>query len=317
MVCRNLEIASTLARSSKLDCVTCDGDFVSFKGPMSGGYFGRLSKIESFLNWKNTVSHIEDINQKLTQYVNERQTNEKRLTDEWKKLSSLDIQFNKTKRKLDNLRISKDRIRQQLVELHKKCDSYERSILCLEETLPAMIANRDSFKSELTLTLDSQLSENEQNELDKLLRDVNQLKSDHSDLCKKRMLLEKEKSSLETSLEENLEPRRSELEMTLIEITISDNDTDLETETFDFNIIDNKMKSIRKKYEEKNAKINDLIKQEIDLKVSIENLKLAEEKQLEIVNNEVKKLRKLANKSANFEKKLEECNKKLRNLGTH
>jgi structural maintenance of chromosome 3 (chondroitin sulfate proteoglycan 6) len=315
LICRNLEIATTLARSSKLDCVTCDADFVSHKGLMSGGHVGNISKIELFLDWKNSVSQLEDNKRNLTQTTKQKERNEELLIQESEALSALDIQNNKTKRKLENLVHSKESIRKRLIEMNKKYESFERSIACLEETIPSLVANRDSFNSELKLSLDSQLNENERNEMNKLLKDIEHLKSNHSDLLKKRIEYEKEKSKLETTLDQNLNARQNELEISLIEIKISKFETDFESEIFVFNLINEKINSIRKQFEEKNQKIDELMKQELDIKSSLEDMKSAEDKQNDIVNNEIKKLRKLANKSANSEKKLEECNKKLRNLG--
>jgi structural maintenance of chromosome 3 (chondroitin sulfate proteoglycan 6) len=41
LICRNLEVATQLARTSGLDCVTLDGDQVSSKGSLTGGYFNK------------------------------------------------------------------------------------------------------------------------------------------------------------------------------------------------------------------------------------------------------------------------------------
>lgn len=47
MICRNLEAATNLARTSGLDCVTLEGDQVSSKGSLTGGYFNTLrSRLE-------------------------------------------------------------------------------------------------------------------------------------------------------------------------------------------------------------------------------------------------------------------------------
>lgn len=39
LICRNLEVATKLARTTQLDCVTLEGDQVSSKGSLTGGYF--------------------------------------------------------------------------------------------------------------------------------------------------------------------------------------------------------------------------------------------------------------------------------------
>lgn len=47
LICRNLEAATSLARTSGLDCVTLEGDQVSSKGSLTGGYFNTLrSRLE-------------------------------------------------------------------------------------------------------------------------------------------------------------------------------------------------------------------------------------------------------------------------------
>lgn len=39
LICRNLDVATKLAKSTGLDCITLDGDSVSSKGSLTGGYF--------------------------------------------------------------------------------------------------------------------------------------------------------------------------------------------------------------------------------------------------------------------------------------
>lgn len=39
LICRNLDVATNLAKKTGLDCVTLDGDQVSSKGSLTGGYF--------------------------------------------------------------------------------------------------------------------------------------------------------------------------------------------------------------------------------------------------------------------------------------
>ena len=38
LLCRNLDVATQLAKQYHMDCVLVDGDFVSRKGALTGGY---------------------------------------------------------------------------------------------------------------------------------------------------------------------------------------------------------------------------------------------------------------------------------------
>merc|ERR1712079_710992 len=57
LICRNLEVATQLARTTGLDCVTLDGDQVSSKGSLTGGYF---NKSRSRLEIQKTRSEKKD-----------------------------------------------------------------------------------------------------------------------------------------------------------------------------------------------------------------------------------------------------------------
>lgn len=66
LICRNLETATTLARTSGLDCVTLEGDQVSSKGSLTGGYFNTLrSRLEIQKNRSELMAKINDLESKL------------------------------------------------------------------------------------------------------------------------------------------------------------------------------------------------------------------------------------------------------------
>src|SRR5690625_4658806 len=61
LICRSLEVATSLARTSHLDCITLDGDQVSHKGSLTGGYFDtRRSRLELH---KSHSTLMKDINE--------------------------------------------------------------------------------------------------------------------------------------------------------------------------------------------------------------------------------------------------------------
>ncbi|MED6109969.1 Structural maintenance of chromosomes protein 3 [Stylosanthes scabra] len=81
VVCKNLDVASRVARTDGLDCITLEGDQVSKKGSMTGGFYDhRRSK----LKFMNIIKQNEDeihskeeelmkIDQKITELVSEQQ----------------------------------------------------------------------------------------------------------------------------------------------------------------------------------------------------------------------------------------------------
>ena len=66
LICRNLERATELAKSTGLDCVTLDGDQVSSKGSLTGGYFNTSrSRLEMQKKRSEYSQQIQDFEKEL------------------------------------------------------------------------------------------------------------------------------------------------------------------------------------------------------------------------------------------------------------
>ena len=67
LICRNLEVATQLARTTGLDCVTLDGDQVSSKGSLTGGYFNKSrSRLEIQKTRTEKAEEIQSQNEEMT-----------------------------------------------------------------------------------------------------------------------------------------------------------------------------------------------------------------------------------------------------------
>ncbi|VDP93503.1 unnamed protein product [Echinostoma caproni] len=61
LICRSIEIATQLARTKNFDCITLDGDQVSRKGTLTGGYYdNRLSRLELQKRKQKTEMEIQE-----------------------------------------------------------------------------------------------------------------------------------------------------------------------------------------------------------------------------------------------------------------
>lgn len=67
LICRNLDVATKLARTTGLDCVTLEGDQVSSKGSLTGGYFNTSrSRLEMQKTRSELMSQITENEKTLT-----------------------------------------------------------------------------------------------------------------------------------------------------------------------------------------------------------------------------------------------------------
>lgn len=66
LICRNLDVATKLARTTNLDCVTLEGDQVSSKGSLTGGYFNsNRSRLEMQKTRSETMQQITSCEEEL------------------------------------------------------------------------------------------------------------------------------------------------------------------------------------------------------------------------------------------------------------
>lgn len=62
MICKTIDIASEVARSAQLNCVTVDGDQANKKGALSGGYCDQgRSKLEAFMQLRQALKASEGV----------------------------------------------------------------------------------------------------------------------------------------------------------------------------------------------------------------------------------------------------------------
>ncbi|XP_042912934.1 structural maintenance of chromosomes protein 3 [Parasteatoda tepidariorum] len=69
LICRSLEVATQMARTSNLDCITLEGDQVSHKGALTGGYFDtRRSRLDLHKGHMQVVTEINEQERQLAQH---------------------------------------------------------------------------------------------------------------------------------------------------------------------------------------------------------------------------------------------------------
>jgi structural maintenance of chromosome 3 (chondroitin sulfate proteoglycan 6) len=114
LVCRTLETASQLAKSDDLDCVTLEGDQVSRRGALTGGYHDmRKSRMEA---WR----HVDEQKQKML-------TEEREKEDIAQKVNDLDG-------RITHIVSEMERLESRRVNFKETVCSYVHSLMAVEST---------------------------------------------------------------------------------------------------------------------------------------------------------------------------------------
>lgn len=317
LICRNLEVATQLARNSSLDCITLEGDQVSHKGALTGGYFDtRRSRLEM---------------QKLrTQFLKETQQQEQQLEVHREKLSTIEGQINqivsdmqktetknsKNKDVFDKLKADVRLMREELGAIERSRQPKERSLASLDSSLKAMESTEESLRNELQQELLSQLSVTDQREVDKLNDDIRRLTQENKEAFSERMRLEAEKNKLENLLNNNLMRRKDELVAALQEISVEDRKRHLENSSAELVSISKRIDTVNSDLKKVEHKLESLTKEQKELQQSLEHYKAQERDCQEKLNEDAKDLEKMTNKQSVLLKKKDDSMRKIRELGS-
>ncbi|XP_063841630.1 LOW QUALITY PROTEIN: structural maintenance of chromosomes protein 3-like [Scylla paramamosain] len=317
LICRNLEVATHLARSTRLDCVTLDGDQVSSKGSLTGGYFNTS---RSRLEIQKTRSELRD---QITSAETELRTLQETLRNTEQEINKIvsemqktEIKNSKAKNLFEKVKTDIRLMKEEQSGLERTKQPKERSLTQLKASLEAMMATKEGLESELHQDLMATLSVQDQHEVDQLNDDIRRLTQDNKEAFTRRMKLEADKNKLENLLTNNLHRRKDELMQALQEISVEDRKRQLEHSQSEIQRVDSRIEEVAVQYKEVEKKVTELQKKEKSLKVELEKVKSREKEVMERMEEDAKDLEKMASKQTLLHQKIEDCSKKIRDLGS-
>ncbi|XP_050711295.1 structural maintenance of chromosomes protein 3-like isoform X4 [Eriocheir sinensis] len=317
LICRNLEVATHLARSTRLDCVTLDGDQVSSKGSLTGGYFNTS---RSRLEIQKTRSELRD---QITTAETELRTLQETLRNTEQEINKIvsemqktEIKNSKAKNLFEKVKTDIRLMKEEQSGLERTKQPKERSLTQLKASLEAMMATKEGLESELHQDLMATLSVQDQHEVDQLNDDIRRLTQDNKEAFTRRMKLEADKNKLENLLTNNLHRRKDELMQALQEISVEDRKRQLDHSQSEIQRVDTRIEEVAVQYKEVEKKVTELQKKEKSLKVELEKVKSKEKEVMERMEEDAKDLEKMASKQTLLHQKIDDCSKKIRDLGS-
>ncbi|ESO00959.1 hypothetical protein HELRODRAFT_157320 [Helobdella robusta] len=320
LICRSMEVATQIARTQNLDCITLDGDQVSRRGALTGGYYdtrksrlelqrGKLESLRSLqvqereydahkLKLQDILPLLSDINQ-LVSEMQRTETKNSKNKDIYDKMRA-DLRMNKEEaQRIETSRAPK-----------------ERSLASLQACLESMKTSATSFNNELGTDMLSQLTVDDQKEVDRLNDLIQQLTNENKEALNMRVKLETEKNRLELMLENNLLKKLERLQTDLQEMTNVDRKQKLELQKVDLDTINRRHSEALQNVKELDGQVDRCAQEHREMLKSLEMWKNIEREHQEKINEDTKELEKMTNKQSLLLKKKEECLKKIRELGS-
>lgn len=316
VICRDLDVATRVARTDGLDCITLEGDQVNKKGGMTGGFYDyRRSKLK-FMNVirQNAKSinmkedelekvrfKIQEIDQKITELVAEQQKNDAKLAHDKSELGQL-------KQDITNANKQKESI-------SKALEKKEKLLANVRTQIAQLKANISMKQDEMGTDLVDHLTPEEKDLLSRLNPEITELKETLIACRTNRIETETRKAELETNLSTNLVRRKQELEavklsgesdMLLTEVEVKRQE--LRDAKLLVEDVTQQLKRVSKSIEERTRELK-------KIKDEKNKLKTLEENYQRTLQDEAKELEQLLSKRNILLAKQEEYSKKIRELG--
>ncbi|GBG85240.1 hypothetical protein CBR_g39806 [Chara braunii] len=317
LICRDLEVATNMARQSEMDCVTLEGDQVNRRGALTGGYHdSRRSRLSAMKGIKANAAKIEQLNQEGIAMKAEIEKLDQ-------SISQVLAELQKQEARMTHMCSQREQLKQELKAAKDKDATNKKALAQKEKMISATAKGLQdlqervaSLQAELGTDLSSDLSPAEQKLLSQLNPEIRQLKQELINCKTKRMEVETRKSELEELLSANLLKRQSELEQQLASM-------DTETRTLESEAKQKALDEARAHVEEigrKQKEISDQLAQLVgkmrELKAKKDELKALEDKYERTLQDEAKDMEQLLNKRNVLFLKKEELMKKIRELGS-
>ncbi|KAL3314761.1 Structural maintenance of chromosomes protein 3 [Cichlidogyrus casuarinus] len=317
LICRSIEIATQLARTQNFDCITLDGDQVSRKGTLTGGYLdNRSSRLEMQKRKQKTEMELQDSDQL-------RQNNLRRKEEVDSKINRIidEIQRKETVRSKHEMTYDKLKKDKHLwkEELKTKSDTKpqkESKSASLKHDLEQMKFTMESYNVELGSDLLSQLSSSEQQEVDRLNEQIQELTKQAKEAYKERMQQETEMSEKDTQLTHNLFRKRQQLEVDLAEASEKDLHVRLEETNEELREVEHRIEAAQSTVEEVETRLANLIEEQRSVETDLDKKRQEEKDMLDRIQDDQQSLEKMQSKQSQLLKKKEENIKKIKDLGS-
>ncbi|KAM1056666.1 hypothetical protein ACFX13_030803 [Malus domestica] len=309
VVCRDMDVATRVARNDGLDCITLEGDQVSKKGGMTGGFYDhRRSKLKFMhIIMQNTKSinmkeeELEKIDKKITELVTEQQ--------------KIDAKRAHDKSEMEQLKQDIANANKQKNLISKACGNKKKSLADVETQITQLRASVAMKRAEMGTDLLDHLSPEEKDLLSRLNPEIADLKEKLVSCKTDRFETETIKAELETNLTTNLERRRQELEAIISSVETDNYNGEAEIKTQELNDAELLVKDATEQLKRVSETIDSKSKHLKRIKDEKTALKTLEDKYERTLQDEAKELEQLLSKRNMFLAKQEEYSKKIRELG--
>ena len=228
LICRNIDVAVKYAGSTNLDCVTMDGDAVSNRGAISGGYqdAGR-SRLINMKMLRETQRLRSDLRKESTAVKDKLQAAEQAVTAVLGDIQRMESARRHRQQDIDRLKTDVKECGYAASRAEESAGVKSKTAAAIRVTIVDLEAQAADLRAEMATDLNAKLTPAEVKELGELNPRLDALKETKLAATSARLSTEAELGELRATLESNLERRQRQIEATTSEVDISGVEADL------------------------------------------------------------------------------------------
>ncbi|KAK3408344.1 structural maintenance of chromosomes protein 3 [Eucalyptus grandis] len=316
VICRDLDVATRVARNDGLDCITLEGDQVSKKGGMTGGFYDyRRSRLKFMNIIRQNTKSINMKEEELKNIKEELQKKDQEITELVSEQQKVDAELAHVKSELEQLKLDISNAKKQKLLNTKATENKMKSLVDVRTQIDQLKTSMAMKQAEMGTELIDHLTPDEKKDLSTLNQEIKVLKEELLDCKTDRIETETRKAELETNLSTNLKRRKQEFEA-----IISSSETDLheneaESKWQELKDAESLVIDATQRLEGTNRSIDETNKQIKKIKDEMAKLKALEDNYEKTLQDETKELEQLFSRRNTLIAKQDEYSKKIRNLG--
>ncbi|KAI9116787.1 hypothetical protein K1719_012153 [Acacia pycnantha] len=316
VICKNIDVASRVARTDGLDCITLEGDQVSKKGSMTGGFYDhRRSKLKFMNIIKQNTDSIHLKEEELEKVRKELQKIDQKITELVAEQQKFDAERGHDKSQVDQLKQDIANTNKQKQLISKALENKEKSLGDVQNQIDQLRASMGMKRAEMGTELIDHLTPEEKKLLSDLNPEIKELKEKLVACKTDRVETEARKAELETNLTTNLRRRKQELEAVISSVEADSLVVDAELKGQELNDAKLLVEDATEQLRRVSGSINDRVSQSKKIKDEMNKLKALEDDYERKLQEEAKELEQLLSKKNIYSAKEDECTKKIRELG--
>jgi len=317
LICRSMDTAVKMASSTQLNCVTMDGDTVSNKGSMTGGYQdANRSRIAAMRALRELNVNRDEMKSTSSEVKKTLQAAEQKMSAVLGEISRLEANRRHSAQRVDRLKNELKYFGDTGARASSLLEQTEKSIAAMREHVKQLDAHIEDLNAEVGSSLDSKLSDAEVRELDELTTRANALGQEKVVIAARRLEVYTELKALQTVMDTNLVRRAKHIAVTSGEVDMNSLRAELAKLEGALKSVQNDEAIARKGYDSIADKFRKASTSLETARAEIEKLRNAQDSMRLSVSEREQLMEKLMSKSSTLSQKREGLQKKIRELGS-